>query len=518
MDEDLPPGWAWATLGEVGIVSGGLTKNPKRETAAVKVPFLRVANVQSGRLDLRDIRKIGVEESELPHAFLHPGDLLIVEGNGSIEQVGRCAVWRGAIRDCAHQNHIIRVRLSIDVLPEFASHWLSSIKGRSLIEDVASSTSGLHTLSISKVQQLRLPIAPLAEQERIVAAINDQFTDLDTADAALGRAREGVEQFRASLLHAACTGALTAAWREANPTTETGADLLRRILAERRATWERIEHARLTAKGTPPKGDAWKVRYVEPPEVANPASFGLPDGWSLAPLAHLVVEGPTNGYSPKASTDGTGTLALKLTATTRGRIELGPKAIKQLGETIPAGSNLFLRSGDLLFQRGNTPEYVGISAIYEGPPDTYIYPDLLIRVRLSDSKLVRWIWRVANAPSGRKYMQNDASGTAGTMPKITGTTIRNLPVPIPPTAELEQLHSLIDEGEDATLSATAYLDTATLALNNLRQSILHAAFTGRLVPQDPTDEPAAALLGRLRAAPTPARRPRCRPVREKASA
>jgi len=104
------------------------------------------------------------------------------------------------------------------------------------------------------------------------------------------------------------------------------------------------------------------------------------------------------------------------------------------------------------------------------------------------------------------------------MPKITGTTIRNLPVPIPPTAELEQLHSLIDEGEDATLSATAYLDTATLALNNLRQSILHAAFTGRLVPQDPTDEPAAALLGRLRAAPTPARRPRCRPVREKASA
>lgn len=363
-----------------------------------------------------------------------------------------------------------------------------------------------------------IPIAPSSEQPRIAREIDTLFTDLDTAEAALGRAREGVEQFRASLLHAACTGALTAAWREANPPTETGADLLRRILAERRATWERTEHARLTAKGAPPKGDAWKARYVESPTVENPAPFGLPDGWSLAPLAHLVIEGPTNGYSPKASTDGTGTLALKLTATTRGRIDLGPKAVKQLGETIPADSNLFLSSGDLLFQRGNTPEYVGISAIYEGPEDTYIYPDLLIRVRLTDPNVVRWIWRVANAPLGRKYMQDSASGTAGTMPKITGSTIRNFPVPIPPIAELEQLHSLIDEGEDATQSATAYLDAATLALNNLRQSILHTAFTGRLVPQDPSDEPAAALLARLRAAPTLARRPRGRPTREKASA
>lgn len=442
-----------------------------------------------------------------PAHRIEAGDFLISRAN-TVELVGAPVIVRECLRNLVLSDKVLRLRFGLPV-ERWVERYLKSAAGRRQIEDFSQGAQlSMRNISQDNLRRIRIPMPPQTEMERSVAAMDGLFTDLDTAEAALGRAREGVEQFRASLLHAACTGALTAAWREANPPTETGADLLRRILAERRATWERTEHARLTAKGTPPKGDAWKVRYMEPANVENPAPFGLPDGWSFAPLAHLVVEGPTNGYSPKASTDGTGTLALKLTATTRDRIDLGPKAVKQLGETIPAGSNLFLRTGDLLFQRGNTPEYVGISAIFEGPPDTYIYPDLLIRVRLTDPKMVRWIWRVANAPLGRKYMQDDASGTAGTMPKITGTTIRNLPVPIPPVAELEQLHSLIDEGEDATQSAATYLDAATLALTNLCQSILHAAFTGRLVPQDPADEPAAALLARLRAAPPPARRTR----------
>lgn len=516
MDEVLPPGWAWATLGEVCEINPGT--DTSHLTPDDEVAFIPMASVSELSSVVDTSKRRPHREVSKGFTRFAPADVIFAKitpcmENGKIALVPEVP---GGVAYGSTEFHVIRARPGID--PAYVRHYVSQQSFRDSARAKMSGAVGQQRVPVDFLRDAPIPIAPPAEQAGIANEIHALFTDLDTAEAALGRAREGVEQFRASLLHAACTGALTAAWRAANPPMETGADLLRRILAERRATWERTERARLTAKGAVPKGDAWKARYVEPPDVQNRVPFGLPDGWSLARLAHLVVEGPTNGYSPKASTDGTGTLSLKLTATTRGRIDLGPKAVKQLGETIPAGSNLFLRRGDLLFQRGNTPEYVGISAIYEGPPETYIYPDLLIRVRLSDPKLVRWIWRVANAPSGRKYMQNDASGTAGTMPKITGTTIRNLPVPIPPTAELQQLHSLIDEGEDATQSATAYLDTATLALNNLRQSILHAAFTGRLVPQDPTDEPAAALLARLRAAPAPARRPRGRPVREKASA
>jgi hypothetical protein len=136
-----------------------------------------------------------------------------------------------------------------------------------------------------------------------------------------------------------------------------------------------------------------------------------------ASLEDVIISGPSNGYSPKKSRDGSGTLSLKLTATTRGSIVLYENAVKRLSEVISKGSDLFLRSGDLLFQRGNTIEYVGVAAVYEGPEATYVYPDLMIRVRTGDKALTQWIWRVANSPVGRKYMRENATGTAGTMPQ-----------------------------------------------------------------------------------------------------
>ena len=165
-------GWRDALIGEVGRVIGGLTKNPKREALPRKMPYLRVANVYANELRLDQIEYIGVAEKEVEKLLVRRGDLLVVEGNGSPDQIGRVALWDGSIPDCVHQNHLIKVRLAADVLPQWALIWLLSPDGRREIERVSSSTAGLHTLSTGKISRLPIPVPPLTEQHRIVAEVD----------------------------------------------------------------------------------------------------------------------------------------------------------------------------------------------------------------------------------------------------------------------------------------------------------------------------------------------------------
>jgi type I restriction enzyme S subunit len=129
-------GWRDALIGEVGQVISGLTKNPKRETLPRKMPYLRVANVYANELRLEQIEYIGVAEKEVEKLLVLRGDLLVVEGNGSPDQIGRVALWDGSIPDCVHQNHLIKVRLATEVAPEWALIWLLSPDGRREIERV----------------------------------------------------------------------------------------------------------------------------------------------------------------------------------------------------------------------------------------------------------------------------------------------------------------------------------------------------------------------------------------------
>ncbi len=107
---ELPEGWRWFKLASLSDVSGGLTKNPKRDSLPTKRPFLRVANVYANRLELADIHHTGVSNAEFERVVLVKGDLLVVEGNGSVDQIGRVAIWNGAVDGCVHQNHLIKVR------------------------------------------------------------------------------------------------------------------------------------------------------------------------------------------------------------------------------------------------------------------------------------------------------------------------------------------------------------------------------------------------------------------------
>ena len=163
------PNVKYERLDDVAEVQGGLTKNRRRESLDLKLPYLRVANVLPNKIDLSEIKVIGLTEQEYDVARLKPGDLLIVEGNGSGDQIGRSAIWSGEIDPCTHQNHLIRVRFGEKVLPVFAQAYLSSSHGREQIAKKAVNTSGLYTLSAGKIRSLEIPVPPLPLQQRFTS-------------------------------------------------------------------------------------------------------------------------------------------------------------------------------------------------------------------------------------------------------------------------------------------------------------------------------------------------------------
>jgi type I restriction enzyme S subunit len=179
--------WTRAQISDVAKIISGLTKNPKRSALPRKLPYLRVANVYANELRLNQIEYIGVADNEIEKLLLRRDDLLVVEGNGSADQIGRAALWDGSITECVHQNHLIKVRFGGDVLPRWALTWLLSPAGRHEIQQVSSSTSGLHTLSTGKIGRLLIPVPPLADQHRIVAEVDRRLSIVGQVEAELER-------------------------------------------------------------------------------------------------------------------------------------------------------------------------------------------------------------------------------------------------------------------------------------------------------------------------------------------
>lgn len=229
----LPASWKWENLGNITSVSGGLTKNSKREGFEKQLPFLRVANVFFNRLDLVNMHYIGIKEDEIARVLLFPGDLLLVEGNGSVSQIGRVAIWKGDIENCVHQNHLIKARPFSSIKSEYLLHFLCSKKGRDLIIHEASSTSGLHTLNLTKVCNLKIPLCSLPEQREIVKEIEARLSVCDEVEQSIAAGLEQAAALRQSILKRAFEGKLlTEAERSAcraEPDYEPAAALLERI-------------------------------------------------------------------------------------------------------------------------------------------------------------------------------------------------------------------------------------------------------------------------------------------------
>lgn len=157
-------------LGDAGEVQGGLQVSAKRSGLPIEVPYLRVANVRRGSLQLDEIKTIHVTDRELDRARLQVGDLLVVEGHGNSDEIGRVAVWDGSIDPCVHQNHLIRVRCDRSILsPRYAEAFLNSHAGRRHLLQAANTTSGLNTISTRDVRAARIDVPDVQMQEEFVA-------------------------------------------------------------------------------------------------------------------------------------------------------------------------------------------------------------------------------------------------------------------------------------------------------------------------------------------------------------
>jgi type I restriction enzyme S subunit len=167
-----------------------------------------VANVTARGLDLGEVHRIELFDGELDRLRLEPGDLLVVEGNGSASQIGRAALWDGSIEDCVHQNHLIRVRPGPNLLPEYLEAVWNSPENRRRLTDAASSSSGLHTLSVSKLKGINIPLPGLARQSTIVARVRDQRAKQERLAVALREAMLRNAALRRSLLATAFSGRL----------------------------------------------------------------------------------------------------------------------------------------------------------------------------------------------------------------------------------------------------------------------------------------------------------------------
>jgi type I restriction enzyme S subunit len=164
------------------------------------LPYLRVANVHANELRLDEIEYMGVADQELDKLLVRRGDLLVVEGNGSPDQIGRVALWDGSIENCVHQNHLIKVRFNGRVTPQWAMTWLLSPGGRHEIERVSSSTSGLHTLSTGKVARLPIPVPPDDEQHRIVAEVDRRLSIVREVEAEVDANLKRAQSLRQAIL------------------------------------------------------------------------------------------------------------------------------------------------------------------------------------------------------------------------------------------------------------------------------------------------------------------------------
>jgi len=200
-------------------------------------------------------------------------------------------------------------------------------------------------------------------------------------------------------------------------------------------------------------------------------------------------------YSPKAVDQETPVRSLTLSATTSGRFR--PECFKYVPNDIGKESHLWLKKGDVLIQRANSLEYVGVSAVVDVEIDGYIYPDLMMKCRANQRTSSRFLHLLLSSEGVRKYFRDNATGTAGNMPKINQQTVISAPCRLPSLVEQAEIVRRVGVLLAYADRLEARLQAAQTSVARLTPSLLAKAFRGELVPQDPDDEPAAELLKRL---------------------
>ena len=440
--------------------------------------------------------------------YEHSGAQLLPEGSvlfSSRAPIGYVAI---AAAPVATNQGFKSFVLETGLKPDFIYYYLQHAKPFAMA--LASGTT-FPEISGKKAALILVPVPPTSEQERIADALDEVLSDLDVGVANLERVRDRLTLYRASVLKAAVEGTLTEEWRAEHPNTEAASESLERILVERRRQWESARIAKFDAKGQePPK--SWKGKYREPATPDTAGLSSLPDGWCWSTLDQLTWHAGY-GTSEKCRETNTGLPVLRIPNVVRGSLDL--QKMKFAPSSYIARDEDLVRKGDLLVVRTNgSRTLIGRGAVIRHPfPEPMSFASYLIRLRLVPcTALLDWIGVLWESVLVRRWIESHAATSAGQF-NINLQVLQSLAVPLPPPAEQEAIVDLIED----QLSVVDHLEFEIQAKLNsvysLRKSILHRAFTGQLVPQDPNDEPASELLKRIAAE----RQTRCNGARQHSS-
>jgi type I restriction enzyme S subunit len=217
--------WQEVSLGEIADVQGGVTKDSKKQSSAdEEVPYLRVANVQRGYINLAEIKTIRIPSNRLPSLLLKEGDVLFNEG-GDLDKLGRGWIWEGQIPRCSYQNHVFRARLyNPEDQPKYISWW-GNYRGLDYFLRSGKQTTNLASINKSMLCNLPISLPSPAEQQEIVRRVEDLFAFADRIEARLATAQKTVERLTPATLAKAFRGELV----PQDPNDEPASALLERL-------------------------------------------------------------------------------------------------------------------------------------------------------------------------------------------------------------------------------------------------------------------------------------------------
>ena len=474
---ELPNGWAITTLGDLcHKPQYGWTT--KATTNGGKAKLLRTTDLSRGRVEWNTVPYCAEEPKELAKYLLEEGDI-VVSRAGS---VGLSALI-GSCPEAVFASYLIRFRRRDGINEKYLYQFLQSPE---YWEQVSQQTVGiaLQNINAKKLAGVSIPLPPLAEQHRIVAEIEKQLTRLDASVDALKRAQANLKRYRASALKAACEGKLVPT--EAELARDEGRDyesadrLLERIQAERRERWESQEKRR--------------GKYKEPVAPDTSDLPELPEGWVWATVGQLSSR-IEYGTSTKASAVPSGIPVLRMGNIQDG--ELNFSDLKYLEGDHPETQKTMLGHGELLFNRTNSAELVGKSAVYKSWHPKACFASYLIRVSFLSDTSSDYVCTFINSQHGRAYITQVRNQQVG-QANVNGTKLAAMPIPLPPVAEQHRIVAEMERRLSVIQQAEVIVEANLAKAERLRQSILKQAFSGKLVPQDPSDEPASELLERIR--------------------
>lgn len=475
---ELPRGWVWARIAELtnavnpGFPSGKHNRDEKG------VPHLRPMNISSkGEIDLSDVKYVQPKSYDP----LEAGDVLFNNTN-SPALLGKTALVR---KDTtwAYSNHMTRIRLSdIPISPAWIAYYLHTLFLRGYFR--MQCVHHVNQASVSRTvltEKVAIPLAPLAEQRRIVAKIEELFTRLDAGVEALKKVKAELKRYRQAVLKHAFEGKLTAEWRKAHKgEIEPASKVLERIAKER----EKQTLARRGGKG--------KARKLPPFDKTNLPE--LPDGWEWARLEDCT-ELVTKGESPKWQGFDyvrEGVPFIRSENVLWGAIDLGGVA------NIPEGFHDKLkrsqvRPSDVLVNLVGAS--IGRSCVVPPTVEKANLNQAVALIRLSPALHPNFLMFLVISPDMQRTIHSGKVETA--RPNISLTDVKGLDVPVPPSPEQRQIVSEIERHFSIADEVEQTIEKSLKQSDRLRQSILKKAFEGKLVPQDTDDEPAEKLLERI---------------------